>query len=364
MFGFFKNLLQTLFYGGLTKEEYNRITSSITHDNRKTLLKMSYVSLCAFFIALILYPDMRAAPIFTYLISMTFLIVLIVMTTIFKNNEYIVDFGIYLFIVVLYSAGIYISAVVGVETLASTFMVFLIVIPLLFIIRPIIINFIVVAADAIFVFVLYMMQQEELLFASNKLNAIVYGILSIVIGTLMMKIKMENMNRLWKVRYLSETDQLTGLPNRRSYEHSLKELLNNKFENDYAIAAFDIDGLKHTNDNLGHAVGDELIKGAANCLQSCFAQYGKIFRTGGDEFVGIFSTENMDFEKTIADLEKATAEWKNEKIDSISISSGYALHKNFPNETIYELLKIADRRMYKAKSEHYKKQGFDRRHID
>lgn len=49
----------------------------------------------------------------------------------------------------------------------------------------------------------------------------------------------------------------------------------------------DLNGLKHINDHFGHSAGDELIIGAARCIERAFAGYGECYRIGGDEFCAI-----------------------------------------------------------------------------
>ena len=47
----------------------------------------------------------------------------------------------------------------------------------------------------------------------------------------------------------------------------------------------DVNRLKIVNDSQGHAAGDELLQGAASCMKKCFDSCGKVYRTGGDEFI-------------------------------------------------------------------------------
>ena len=58
----------------------------------------------------------------------------------------------------------------------------------------------------------------------------------------------------------------------------------------------DVNGLKYINDNLGHAAGDELIKGAASCLDNAFSKYGTVYRMGGDEFSAILYISDDDYQ--------------------------------------------------------------------
>ncbi|MBO4747045.1 MAG: GGDEF domain-containing protein, partial [Clostridiales bacterium] len=84
-------------------------------------------------------------------------------------------------------------------------------------------------------------------------------------------------------------DALTGLLNRRGFEQGIaRYFTNGKLENDpIAVASIDMDGLKDINDNLGHASGDEALKGIARCLESVLNEGEIAARIGGDEFVAV-----------------------------------------------------------------------------
>lgn len=164
-----------------------------------------------------------------------------------------------------------------------------------------------------------------------------------------------------KLLHTSLTDELTGLYNRRAYEDDLILFPDVPPEQDFVYAAIDINGLKVVNDNIGHAAGDELIKGAAYCLKRTLGNYGKVYRTGGDEFVSMFFVDEAGFETVTKDLENITLEWEGELVSELTLSIGYVSKREFPTETVTEMSKIADKRMYKAKADHYAKKGVDRR---
>lgn len=85
-------------------------------------------------------------------------------------------------------------------------------------------------------------------------------------------------------KFLSETDQLTHLMNRRAFEQKLMEIENSD-ESRYGVFMFvDMDNFKNVNDTYGHAAGDEVIQKFVRCLESVFAPYGYLSRVGGDEF--------------------------------------------------------------------------------
>ena len=162
-----------------------------------------------------------------------------------------------------------------------------------------------------------------------------------------------------KLIQISRTDELTRLFNRRCYEEDMEQIRDKGISDDLVLLSADLNGLKNTNDNKGHAAGDELIRGAAKCLKQGVGESGKVYRTGGDEFICIIHTD--DIEKITNDIRDIAINWKGRYIDSISISLGYAIAKDHPDATIEELEKLADDAMYKEKEKYYQQPGHDRR---
>lgn len=82
------------------------------------------------------------------------------------------------------------------------------------------------------------------------------------------------------------TDELTGIANRRLFEEKLDELveLAHSSKEPLALLIADVDGLKRTNDALGHSKGDELLQTVAHALESAARSSDLVGRFGGDEF--------------------------------------------------------------------------------
>lgn len=156
-------------------------------------------------------------------------------------------------------------------------------------------------------------------------------------------------------------DELTGLYNRRSYEEDILEYGKNPLRADFVYASIDVNGLKVVNDEIGHAAGDELIKGAADCMKEVFSHYGKVYRTGGDEFVSIFFADREQLETIKKELEQVTGNWSGNLVSTLALSVGYIAEYECTDESILDIAKLADKRMYKAKSAYYSKKGIDRR---
>ena len=163
----------------------------------------------------------------------------------------------------------------------------------------------------------------------------------------------------------SVTDDMTGFLNRRAYESQLEYYRRNPMPDNLVVVVFDINQLKYVNDNYGHAAGDELICGFAgivNKMKPLEGKNGKVFRTGGDEFVGMFCLSPEEFaegEKVFFDFIR---NWNGNLVKNMAVACGRACRLENPDLSIDELVKLADQNMYKAKSDYYKKNGLDRRH--
>lgn len=93
-----------------------------------------------------------------------------------------------------------------------------------------------------------------------------------------------------KLTKLATTDQLTGVANRRFFEHFLAKLLEKAKVKRFPVSLFlfDIDNFKKYNDEYGHAVGDEILKETAALMRRCCRKHDLVARIGGDEFAVVF----------------------------------------------------------------------------
>ncbi len=162
-----------------------------------------------------------------------------------------------------------------------------------------------------------------------------------------------------KLLWIAMTDELTHLFNRRSYYDDINIYKEKGMDDIFTLLSADVNGLKVTNDTKGHAAGDELIKGAAECLLAAVGDSGKVYRTGGDEFIALLHVDDC---REIVEVIKSKAKiWHGQYIDSISISIGFASHKDYPDASIDELERISDQHMYEDKENYYMQKGIDRR---
>lgn len=161
-----------------------------------------------------------------------------------------------------------------------------------------------------------------------------------------------------KLLYTSNTDELTKCYNRHAYETDIHALDLNQ---EWIYLSLDLNGLKHANDTYGHAAGDELIKAAADCMKEVFYKYGKVYRVGGDEFVVLLDKHVNDFNTLVQSFETKVDNWHGELVTSMGISYGVVFSKEQTWQSVEDVSKIADDRMYKSKWLYYQKNGMDRR---
>ena len=158
---------------------------------------------------------------------------------------------------------------------------------------------------------------------------------------------------------LSMTDEMTRLYNRRCYDEDMAGYKEKAPEEDFVLFSVDVNGLKVVNDTKGHAAGDELIKGAADCLVLAVGQAGKAYRTGGDEFMAIVHTKTP--EKIREAIWQKAGEWHGVYTEKMTLAVGYAAYSVHRSATADDLEHIADTDMYAEKEKYYRQNGIDRR---
>lgn len=106
-----------------------------------------------------------------------------------------------------------------------------------------------------------------------------------------------------KLSQLAQTDDLTGMLNRRGFfDAAERELARAAREgDDTALLVIDVDDLKHVNDRHGHSVGDELLARVAQTLAARTRRGDIIGRLGGDEFAVVLPGATMESAVNLAE---------------------------------------------------------------
>ncbi len=167
----------------------------------------------------------------------------------------------------------------------------------------------------------------------------------------------EEKKRLANLILTSNTDALTGLNNRHSFETIASEYRKNGVPEDLIVASIDANGLKTINDTFGHEAGDELLKGISQCIMSSMGLCGRLFRVGGDEFIAFLNVSTEEFEKVKSQFFGELESFKGVYVKGLSVAFGIASKDEFPSSNIDSLLKMADARMYQDKRDYYGRTG-------
>jgi diguanylate cyclase (GGDEF)-like protein len=155
--------------------------------------------------------------------------------------------------------------------------------------------------------------------------------------------------------FLSRFDRITKLYNRHFFDEHCDVIIKKaqRYNETFHLVMIDIDNLKLVNDQYSHLVGDEIITLVASLIRVSIRESDIFARYGGDEFVGLLFNSNCQqliekFELLNQDLMKTPIEYQGSLVYT-SISYGIATFNDDGN-TIYELIRVADDRMYEYKS--------------
>ncbi|EKO3489236.1 GGDEF domain-containing protein [Vibrio fluvialis] len=148
---------------------------------------------------------------------------------------------------------------------------------------------------------------------------------------------------------LASRDPMTGLLNRRG----MKEFLTSQKHRRYlSIAVLDIDNFKSINDTHGHDVGDDVICYMGERIEHSMRDTDAVARFGGEEFVVYLTGEDAAQLKTVMQRIKdaITKDSKQVVSNGFTISGGVEVIESDPDWSFDELFKLADEKLYEAKT--------------
>ncbi len=163
------------------------------------------------------------------------------------------------------------------------------------------------------------------------------------------------------LRYLSEIDTLTGVPNRRKITEELDRELARAHRHSHPLSVLmaDVDHFKTINDEYGHDAGDAALRGIAAQIQENLRPSDRIGRWGGEEFVIVLP--ETDRAGAVATAERVRLAVERTDVlsgravtVSIGIASLGAVREARPralSHTVDSLVRIADEELYRAKEQ-------------
>ena len=165
----------------------------------------------------------------------------------------------------------------------------------------------------------------------------------------------------------SETDTLTGLLNRRTFDNNIEKIIAERFAPEdtqtgsdqtarrsegaeffHWLAVMDIDHFKRINDKFGHLYGDEVLLLLSRIMQRIFRQRDKLFRFGGEEFIVVLDRTDLKSAKAVLERFRAAIEqYEFPQVGRVTISIGFVrlVKADVPSSIIGR----ADQALYFAK---------------
>lgn len=168
-----------------------------------------------------------------------------------------------------------------------------------------------------------------------------------------MKFKENQYKENIELKKAIQRDELTQLYNRRYLNFHLNQMIEEakEFNHSFGILFIDIDHFKNINDSYGHNIGDGVLKVLSNTLKSNLRPGDIVGRWGGEEFIAIINTDNINLLKEIAErlrLLCANSRYSFAGDDiSVTISIGGSLYRL--GEDISQTISRSDKNMYHSK---------------
>lgn len=157
-----------------------------------------------------------------------------------------------------------------------------------------------------------------------------------------------------QTKYLSVTDGLTGLYNRRHFQCNFDRefLRSERYDSKLSLAMIDIDFFKQVNDTYGHGCGDYVLKEIAYLALQTFRKTDMVFRYGGEEFAVILT--ETDIQNAIIPCERLRKNVEtypfiyNGQPFNVTISAGVC-EKDSSILSAFDLFEKTDKALYQAK---------------
>ena len=299
-----------------------------------------------------LVSDLLATNRYVYLFGFVYSILSTGAFFFLKKNSIIAQLLIYLSMSVLFVFGCLITQNKP-DSTATTFIVFLLIVPMFMIDKPYFMAIELGCAATVFLVWMYQTKPYDV-WRHDLVNVVAFSIIGFLLHIIANSIRIKEFVLTRKINIQKDADDLTGLKNKGALTRAINEYLSDKSKNEGTLFVLDIDHFKAINDTYGHDIGDDVIGQLGGYLGKRFTNGEIVGRFGGDEFI-IFIQETGDealaveTARNIRENVKALVRLPDEG-QTVSVSIGIAIYRGEENN-YSEIFKKADLALYKTKAD-------------
>lgn len=355
---FKKRLLDYLRFGGVTKDQFSAASTHMRAGNIKTwkfaTIFLTFLSLgmllASFFVTelngfIIPYSIVTGAT-----LASCFCFLFLV-----DEHTKLTDILIYATILVYFGAYIYTSVFETQNNSIPTLAVLFVITGFLIVDQPWKMMSVHIAALITYIALEVSFKSNASGITLNIIDMGVYTLLGLVITLGSRAIRVPIFVKRVEIEKERDIDTMTGVYNSIAYERAVRKAniaIGTDDDVRLAIAVFDVNYLKKTNDSLGHLDGNKLIIHSVNLIKSALSN-SKIYRIGGDEFVVFIGEKDFENKDTIlsnlhTELNELNSRYEG-RSDDISLAFGVAVYDKNIDHDYVSLFGRADAEMYENK---------------
>ncbi len=194
--------------------------------------------------------------------------------------------------------------------------------------------------------------RAEALVAAERIRSLQSQVLALaaLLIVVLAAVAIRAARRARRMRRLALTDELTGLPNRRSILAELQEARSQPAG--AGVLLLDIDHFKAINDRLGHEAGDVVLRRVAELGQQALGRDGTLGRLGGEEFLAVLQAEDAVLAVAAERLRAAVESADLTRVaDGLRVTVSIGIARSLPTDArIEDAVQRADAALYRAKA--------------
>ena len=350
-------IVERLFYGGVKKEEFASIKHLINEENHRVWKVISIIAEILFvglFIFALVEPNHKAYIVpFSILAGVMILFVLAFLVFLKPTSKALLPF-IYVASVTILAVFIYTGSYVEKDRPGVVFPALALGLALVTLDRPLRNSLVPVLGLAVYIPLIITFKSDVDVMLTDILTSSIFTLTGIALSIFISRIRIRDLLMRKNAEIDRDKDALTEVANKLAYDRKVEEISLQMKQGDikFAIAVFDINELKVTNDTYGHGEGDKLLIRCTKIIEESFPN-STTYRIGGDEFaVIIMDQDYANRERLIRELHeriRISHEKSTSLLDDTPIAFGVAVYNKQKDRDYVAVFSRADAEMYDNK---------------